>query len=110
MRSAFGGAGGRNPLWSLRWCDAFAQPDDALVRNLPAKGLHRAVLAEMLFEEDGPARVGDKPPSCRQEKVGGAIYHVNPPLQQGEIFRHITEVWPLTQGQAIVRLGEELAG
>src|SRR5260370_31820235 len=66
-------------LWSL---GAFIQLDDAGGRDLPAEGLHFALLLVAFFEKDGRARVGRQVASRRRDDVPGAARNLDATSQQ----------------------------
>src|SRR5260370_36156097 len=55
----------------------FFDAHQILIRDFPAEVLVLSALLEMLFEEDGTARVGDERAGSGQEDIAGTILHRN---------------------------------
>ena len=66
----------------------FFDAHQILIRDFPAEVLVLSALLEMLFEEDGTARIGDESAGSGQEDIAGAILHLNSTPEKGGVASH----------------------
>ena len=87
FRGSFGrcfwSGGDRSPVRGGAGIGLFLDAYQALIRDFPPEMLVLSALLEILFEEDGAARIGHEGAGGRQENIPGAILHLYAAPEKG---------------------------